>query len=62
MEICRSRSVLKGGGVVTLSVNFKRKGRHRDGHGLGPSMGWVGLSRFFGACRWLGELGPINVR
>jgi len=37
---------------------------HRDGHGLGPSIGWVGLIwvEFFGACRGLDGLGPINVR
>jgi len=33
--------------------------RTRDGHGLGPSMGWVGLGwvAFFSTCDGLGGLG-----
>jgi len=52
-------------GVVATSTQFhyhvvrtdrlqSRCSSRRDGHGLGPSMGWVGLGRIFQHMCWVG--------
>jgi hypothetical protein len=42
------------GDVAIVARSFVRRGRARDGHGLDPSMGWVGLG-------WVGSHFPAHV-
>ena len=37
--------------------DVRRYGEYRDGHGLGPSTGWVGLGRFFQHMWWVTWVG-----
>ena len=40
--------------VGTSLRDVRRYGEYRDGHGLGPSTGWVGLGRIFQHMWWVG--------
>jgi len=39
----RAAAVCAANGQIPLRYPGRRQVRGRDGHGLGPSMGWVGL-------------------